>query len=162
MGQQVYQLFHGQKNPWVEYNMVTHSQSSHMYHQPQSWIMSQPCLWTVTVTLSAGQLECAVRPWPPQSCWERPLRLYPHPLSFLLSISRPCLEIYTASSLSLDKNTLSQALHLASSNKAALYLCVRAGCSEEAKHCHTPSTWRLCVVSLCVSVHEVCRLLIAN
>lgn len=62
MGQQVYQLFHGQKNPWVEYSMVTHSQSSHMGHQPQSRIMSQPCLWTVTVTLPAGQLECAVRP----------------------------------------------------------------------------------------------------
>lgn len=88
------------------FNMVNHIQSSHMYHQLQSRIMNQLCLLTVTVRLSSGLLECAVRPWPLQShrCGQ-PLNLFPLPLSLSVSLTR--LQIDTVGRLSLDENTLS-------------------------------------------------------
>lgn len=78
------------------FNMANHSQSSHMYHQLQNRIMNQLCLLTVTVRLSAGQLECAARPWPPQSCCGQPLNRFPLPLSispshFLASRYTQCI-----------------------------------------------------------------------
>lgn len=92
------------------FGRVNHSQSSHMSHRLQSRIMNQPCLLTVTVRLSSGQLECAARPWPLQSRRGQTLWIFPLPLS----VSLTCLDIETVDSLSLDKNTLSlQASHLA-------------------------------------------------
>lgn len=51
--------------------------------------MNQACLASGTVRLSSGQLECAERPWPPQSCCGRPLNLFPLPLPFCPIYSPP-------------------------------------------------------------------------
>lgn len=136
-----------------------------MHQQLQSSLMNQPCLLTVTVRLSAGQQECAARPWPLQSRCGRLLDGFPLPLSVCLSVSLTPLHTHTGSVQSAirQEHTVTEASHLAaiSPHKTPVQQCVRGShhCLICFKH-----TIRLseCVPILCLSTQgstvQICSL----
>lgn len=96
--------------------------------------MNQLCLASVTVRLSSGQLECAVRPWPLQSRCDRPLNLFPLPLSFCPIYFPP--DRHSGQAFTEREHTVTVGFTLGSclgSNKDTLSQRVRAEWSDETK-----------------------------